>query len=1215
MITNFISKNSVNKINLDTSQAQIHNLSRTWVDGQTLSEANRLFYRINGSNHFGKLDDSLTGMMPSAAWKKSYGASTRTADGDIVLGDIFVYDVSDRPPIGTEDADNAMRGYINSCRESGSITFCANVPKGEYKKSWNTATQKYNGEALVNFNPTTDTNTLTKLISQWLGYSNHFECKKSIDWNYSYQQHDDVVGLTSMFGRAKVALYAAYTSRGKTLISLATFAKMYPNGGIALVTTPETSTLASFRKTAREFYLSDNRDQLVTVLDSTSFRNSMADGGIESLRKRATRGELIIILLSVQDLRWDDTERDESGQKIGKEVTQLRDAYSMLTGNLDMWIRDEYHKEYGGVETSKRLRHLESTNYLDLTATPYQILHHYKLDNVLARTLLWGLKHAALNRLPRILIDGISESMISLGGKLAEMYDRTEGWDARKSVAMMNGQFELAQEWVKLRDLWYRDSRSKSKNPLSISNDTSLSAMSKRCGMIVLPPGKNDNGASVYLPLLASLMNTGLDENNDLLFIDADLLEKMATSNNLTIGEQVETLLQTGKRVIILTCGKFLTGTDIKPLGHIILMKKMENISNFEQLVGRMIRPWENNGQKKDSVKLYNIQPNQELMLTYAEWAKSSANIAGQSVYEYYECVPLSMYDMVDKKNIRPSMEKILEVFQDESKTMANRRLPGESLRRELERVNVSISDDVQSVINKLSESAKSRERIGDDSDAKAGKKKKTDVGNTGARTFHQKQVDDQLKKLVEYSSYIATMFAVNYDNYNVDEVYQFPEMDNILSKPAMDSIRDIISQNIQIRDMLQKHLSEKAIAYKGLTFDQFHDLVFTSDEFLKKQDLVFISNVAAEYFCTTLNIPKNFSGSIVVGNALSGSVPFHLKKLFPRAIIYCREYFPYFKGHLERMGFTVITTDEEILEMAMTEKAKGKPFDYGFINPPYMKGKWKKFITDLHSRVEFQLVTISPDPTEGIGKDTEDWIKKSESMGIQSRIDATQYFPTVQSGKISLCSYQVGSAHNPIALTRTNQLEASIIKRLTTEDNGRICVRGSYEFMTPKVKGVKRNRNNDILPNSDLVTSTMTQAVVVSVGKTKLDQRFFEHSVKNPSTIKGDGFVFNRSFGVDDDSPVYKVSNSNSLGFTNNVLWHDAKIGETVESFKSVFGSKLYRYFFKKVKNGALDVQARLFTSLRCPELAKVYTDAELYELNGITDQSMIDEIEANYE
>lgn len=1212
MVSHFIPKSNVSKINLVTSQARVWNLSKSWNDDQPLGPEHRLFYRIEGSNHFGKLDDGLTGMLPQAAWKKSYSGSTRTADDDIILGDVFVYDITDRPEIGNEDADNAIRGYINSCYGARSITFCANVPKGKFKKSWNSTERKYNGEALVKFVPDSDINTLVKLVRQWLGQAEHFECKRAIDWNYIYEQQEDVIELMGILMRTNTALYSAYTSRGKTLISLATAARMFPNGGIVLVTTSIVDTLRSFHEEASGKYLSDNRQQKVTPLLAADFKAEVKKHGIEGLRARAAAGELFIILLSIQDLRWDDS----SEESVTDEVVELREAYRMLSGNVDLWVRDEIHKEYGGVVTKARMAHLIADKYLDLTATAYTIMSDYTDGNYLIRTLLWGLQHAEANRLPKlgIRIRGIGEAVSAISPKFAGIYSAAEGYDPRKYVAVSDGHFVMAQALLDLRNAMYFDPRSPQKNPIGVACTNSNGT---QCGMVVCPDGTGEYGSAVYLPMLAKLWNSGLDIK-DTLFIDAYELEKIANSRNISINDYVVELMASYRRVIILTCGKFLTGTNIKPLDHVVLIDSMKSISNFEQLVGRMVREWDG----KDVVTLYSFMPNQDIKLLYSRWTGHASKITGVTQKEFYDVLPLTLYDIDTSKMVTPAFENIVQTFQEYAMDKASRGLPSQTVSGELETVDFDMSNEAKDMAKKFKKAdASPTESLGGKSGAKVSQKKPSTNPKTNKPYTKEEWDDHQLAiVLLQQSAKYAPIFAVGHDNYSVDYVYALPEMDDLLTVAVMKLIRNIIGQNSELKRSIQENLNDKRVAFQNLPFNDVCDEIFKNDKFLKDQNLVFITNVAAEYFCTTLNIPEDFDGSIVVGNALSGSVPFHLKKLFPRATIYCREYFPYFKSHLERMGFTVFTTDEEVLEMAMTEEAKGKPFDYGFINPPYMKGKWKKFITDLHSRIDVQLVTVSPDPTEGIGKDTDEWIKKSESMGIQTRIDATKYFPTVESGKISLCSYMVGSTHNPAALTRENPLEAAIINKLTIEDSERTCVRGSYSFMTPKVEGVKRNKNKDILPNSELPNSTMTQPVVISVGKTKLDQRYFKDLVKNQSTIIGDGFVFNRSFGVDSNSPVYKVSNSNSLGLTNNVLWHDAKHNETVESFKSVFGSKLYRYFFKKVKNGALDVQARLFTSLRCPDLTKVYTDDELYALNGIVKgtpdgDAMIAEVEANYE
>lgn len=1195
---------SVTKISRVIDKAKVYNFSKTWVDGDPLNDNHRLLYLVEGSNHLGKLSRGLTGKQPTIGWYDSYGSSTRTAEKDIVLSMVFVYDADDKPEIIENpdwDSDGDFRAFVNRCYDTDKekVPFGANVARGKEARSFNTSTKKYNSEALVNYKDDTHRTILLNIVSQWLGKTNNFECKTAINWNYSYKQEDDVIELMSILMRTNICLYAAYTSRGKTLISLATTARMLSNGGIALVTTPVTDTLKSFYKTIDKFYLSNNREQKVTALDSVAFKQTIKSIGINGLCERAKQGELIIILLSVQDLRYDDSDDDST---VDNDVIELRQAYSMLSGNVDLWIRDEFHKEYGGEVTSKRLATLTARRYLDLTATPYSVLNEYKANNVLARTLLWGLKHAKANKLPKIRIEGVSEAMMQMDSKFADIYTDEEGWDPRKNIAMSNGNFTLSREWTILRDRWYLDSYSKKKNPLSIANDSELSEQSKRCGMIVCPPGQGDAGASVYLPMLASLLNTGLPKNSDLLFIDADELEKCSNKSNQTIGEYVESLVNVGKRVVILTCGKFLTGTDIKPLGHIILMRKMESISNFEQLMGRMIRPWPG----KDEVKLYNLQPNQELMLTYSEWTKTSSLVSGGSQMEYFDSLPLSMYDLANNKLIKPSSSDILTVFQEYATNNAKKNLPSQSLARELELVNVEISGTARALAKEFKKNGASpTAEIGGKSNAKVGQRTSVNP-KTGAPFTSQEKKDQAVAMiLLQQASKYAPIFAVGHNNYDVDYVYNLSEMKELLSPIVMELIIEVLEQSLEIKQMVQQNLNEKKLAFDTLPFEDVCDHIFINDEFLKGQNLVFINNSTADHICNNMKIPKKFKGNIVIGNSLNGIVPIKLKKMYPHATIYCYEYFNYFKNHLERLGF-VVNTNEEIIM---------KRFDYGFINPPYMKGKWKTFITELYSKIDKQFVTISPDPTEGIGTDTEKWIEKSKNMGIQTRTDVTEFFPTVQSGKISLCSFNIGSEYNPNALIRSNQIDAEIIAKLQVKTNTRYCARGTYEFMTPKLKGVKRNKNKDMLPNNATQTETFKQLTVVSVGKNKLDQRYFSAIATNSLDIKGHGFVINRSFGSTSNDPVYLVTDSNQLGFSNNVIWHEAYENETVESFKSVFGSKLYRYFFKTVRNGALDIQARLFTSLRCPALTKVYSDKEIYDLNNITDHNMIAHIEANYE
>lgn len=67
---------------------------------------------------------------------------------------------------------------------------------------------------------------------------------------------------------------------------------------------------------------------------------------------------------------------------------------------------------------------------------------------------------------------------------------------------------------------------------------------------------------------------------------------------------------------------------------------------------------------------------------------------------------------------------------------------------------------------------------------------------------------------------------------------------------------------------------------------------------------------------------------TILVTNALSGSVPLSLKKQYPNARIVCSEVFPYFKNHLSNLGFEVYDW-KEINNINMN-------FDTIVGNPPY---------------------------------------------------------------------------------------------------------------------------------------------------------------------------------------------------------------------------------------------------------------------------------------
>jgi len=888
---------------VDGSQAKVHWLSNNHNNGCLTKDQGILYVTKDKVPKLGKATaESYAGLTPAQAFDRRYNGMKSAMTGDFIADDLYVFDKSSTMDA---DPDDSVRLLINELAKKKRILFSANVGSTQEKNT--------NSEALISYNRENHLVTLTKVVKQYLGLEMFFDTKDPIIWRF--KQEEDIEEIFERLIQYRLCLYAAYTSRGKTKIGIEVAVRLFQQGGIVLVTTPITDTKKSFEENINDFHFGNDRNLKVTYLDSVEF----AKHSIIDLRQQADNGELIFVVLTVQDLRYGE----DDSSKVDTDTKELRAKYHALSGKVNLWIRDERHAQYGGEVTSQRLANMTAEYELDLTATPYNVLDKYNWEQIVSRTLLWGLKYKERTKLPTIRIDAVSTPLSNVSSKIAAIYSEEEGFDPRKLFVRNNGNFILEAELLDIRDRMYHSPLSKKKEPLSIANDTELSSVAKNCGFWVLPEGQDGDGAADYIPDLAALLNT----NSKTYFADSYTLEKECPKTT-TIGKYIETLVNQYGRVVILTCGKFLTGTDIPALGHIVLMAKMNNIANFEQLLGRMIREYPS----KDEVKMYCFAPAMEIGLVQGKMAKITAKLAGGSEYEILECIPLTEYTSSGTYKISP--DTILAEVQEFFKRLSKDRLPSASLESALSGVDLSVWGGLDTKKFK-----KSAPKAGVTENNGARVKNKLGANPKTGKPYTK----DELTTIIQIANAIQTVMveakwiAYSIDNYDYSVVLNNPALAKMFPD-EIDAVIDTIENDNVIKDMVIKNLNEKQLAYKGLATIDVYDDIFMNNEYKKDIGLVYVSFAMAKELVD--NLPKskyNKEGvTIAVYNALSGTIPLLLKERFPKARIVCIEYFEYFKDHLSRLGFEVNDIREHEDGKIYLEEDDNMKFDVIVGNPPY---------------------------------------------------------------------------------------------------------------------------------------------------------------------------------------------------------------------------------------------------------------------------------------
>ena len=683
-------------------------------------------------------------------------------------------------------------------------------------------------------------------------------------------------------------LFYGLTGIGKTIVSLISACKYLPEGGIVLCTTPIVETISSF--------ISDieNGPRLGAVSQKYSYMTKDTFD-IEECLARKSRGEVVFVIISAQDLFYDDNNVNGT----------IREKYAPLTNNCDLWNRDERHKLYEGDKTSRKLDCINAGAVLDLTATPY----NFSSKCVVERSLPWAIKNRDNVgedeiKIPLPSIECIN-THFSKVGKFADLYDPEEGFDPAKLFVRNGKNFTHEAEIIDITRQMYFSRISKKKNHISISNDDNLCYLSKKIGLWVLPPGKTGDSAESYIKDLCDILNDSFkNERTKRYFIPSYDIKG-------SVKGYINKLSKKCDNITILTCKKFITGTDIPSLGHIALFVNMSSPMEFEQLNGRAMRKYrdENSGLFKDNTKIYSFAPSMSINLAVADIAKNNSRLCDSSVKEYLDCLPLTEYDLDGNVQTISSLDIISQV-QDYYRKNTSTQINLTSIRGDIEGIDLD-----EYIITAHGKSTTSTP-VTKDSEAKA-------FNKTGSIPPTKAPKKADIVNLFKDLCVELVWLSITMKDSTLDDIIDSEPIKKMFSDvDNLEAIKYTLSVCEPLRDRINEFIDFKRMMYNNRNLLEIHDEIFINNKRKKGVQLVYTPVPAVDYL-----INGDYNGkSVIIHNASSGSMPLEVRRRFPNADITCAEYFPYFKDHLSNLGFKVVNHSE----------CNSMDFDVVIGNPPF---------------------------------------------------------------------------------------------------------------------------------------------------------------------------------------------------------------------------------------------------------------------------------------
>lgn len=735
--------------------------------------------------------------------------------------------------------------------------------------------------------------------------------------------------ILSEHGKVLLAFFTAY---GKTYLIPKLICDNCEPGDVALVTTPILDTMIDCVDRIKTIYYGK---KLYPVTDE-SIRDKSTDEILCEIKKKKREGYIVVIIVSVQNLRYNDLDKNEK--------TKLREKFSFLNKRVSLWIRDEYHREYNGVKTSEIFKNIQTKYTVDMTASTYKLLTLYGSEYSNKKIMFDYFDAKASDKfpgLPKIKLSLMDFNATNISESIRSMYSAEEGYDPRKTFLLENGRFvnekALVEEFRCTYDGVYDSAGrvypiSGRKNPLAIFDDTDVK--DKKVVFHVVPEGSDGNTTQEIQRKLKDLCNENVKDRK---FYTATDLKKESKNNNVqnVINVWISEAEKENRRdgIVVFTHRQFLTGTNVHRLGMIVLSDKVGSPDEFLQMIGRLFREY--NGKK--CAKMFIRCPGMELTVpAFVYNVLKDKNISEKQKKIYYDSLPIVSYDGEPR---RISYEDAFRAYREEMNKIFERSQLTTAV------ISSKFPDVVKMIKGMPFDDLKSKDKtatapITPKNGAKVSKKQQKEQEKK-----ERKHIEGELNTLKSIVNEVPSI-GIIHNCKSVSEIADTSLFKNYFSKNNRNLFLASLRNEEFHSSLNDWYLSKKA--------NPKNDDLFVNTDWKAKKGLVHLpEDFTGKFVGKTFRFCKKCD-TILVWNALNGILPVYLRDKYGKARIVCVEPHPYYIPYLRKLGFETYDYNN------IPKEIKDMKFDLNILNPPFQeplkkeakggsRGKdlWDKFAKD----------------------------------------------------------------------------------------------------------------------------------------------------------------------------------------------------------------------------------------------------------------------------